>query len=121
MPTNVRKPLISIITVVLNGEKYLEETILSIINQTYDNVEYIIIDGGSTDGTLNIISKYVEEIIRVTEREIIAAMQLIWERMKIIVEPSSSVTLADLAALGEDFDKRVVKNFGIKTECRTSF
>ena len=48
------KPLISIITVVYNGEMYLEETIQSVINQTYDNVEYIIIDGGSTDGTLNI-------------------------------------------------------------------
>jgi len=52
------KPLISIITVVFNGEKYLEGTIQSVINQTYDNVEYIIIDGGSTDGTLEIIRKY---------------------------------------------------------------
>jgi glycosyltransferase involved in cell wall biosynthesis len=56
------KPLISIITVVFNGEKYLEETIKSVINQTYDNVEYIIIDGGSTDGTLDIIKKYEDKI-----------------------------------------------------------
>lgn len=56
------KPLISIITVVYNGEKYLEETIQSVINQTYDNVEYIIIDGGSTDGTLDIIKKYKNQI-----------------------------------------------------------
>ena len=56
------KPLISIITVVYNGEKYLEETIQSAINQTYDNVEYIIIDGGSTDGTLEIIKKYEDKI-----------------------------------------------------------
>ena len=56
------KPLISIITVVYNGEKYLEETIQSVINQTYDNVEYIIIDGGSTDRTLDIIKKYEDKI-----------------------------------------------------------
>lgn len=56
------KPLITIVTIVFNGEKFLEKTIQSVINQTYDNVEYIIIDGGSTDGTLEVIKRYEHAI-----------------------------------------------------------
>ena len=54
--------LVSIITVVKNNKKYLEETIKSILDQSYKNYEFIIIDGGSTDGTLDIIKKYDDEI-----------------------------------------------------------
>jgi len=56
------KPLVSIITAVYNGEQFLEETIKSVITQTYENFEYIIIDGGSIDGTLDIIKKYEDKI-----------------------------------------------------------
>lgn len=56
------KPLVTIITVVLNGEKYLEETIQSVLKQSYNNVEYIVIDGGSSDGTVDIIKKYDDKI-----------------------------------------------------------
>jgi glycosyltransferase involved in cell wall biosynthesis len=56
------KPLISIITVVFNGKKILEETIQSVISHTYPNIEYIVIDGGSTDGTLEIIRNYEHSI-----------------------------------------------------------
>ena len=53
---------ISIITITLNAERYLGQTIPSVVNQTYSNREYIIVDGGSTDGTLDIIKKYESEI-----------------------------------------------------------
>ena len=62
-----RTPLISIITVVFNGEQHLQQTINSIKHQTYRNIEYIVIDGDSNDGTLDIIrkdssiSKYISE------------------------------------------------------------
>ena len=58
----INHPLISIITVVYNGAKTLEQTIQSVINQPYNNIEYIIIDGGSTDGTLDIIKEYENHI-----------------------------------------------------------
>ncbi|MFH1903525.1 MAG: glycosyltransferase family 2 protein [Candidatus Omnitrophota bacterium] len=58
----VNQPLVSIITVCLNSEKHLEETIKSVLGQTYQNIEYVIIDGGSTDGTLDIIKKYRSRI-----------------------------------------------------------
>ena len=54
--TNV--PIVTVITVVLNGVTHVEETIKSVLSQSYPNIEYIIVDGGSTDGTLEVIKKY---------------------------------------------------------------
>ena len=53
---------ISIITVCYNSEKYLESAIKSVISQNYENIEYIIIDGDSTDSSVDIIEKYQESI-----------------------------------------------------------
>lgn len=55
-------PKISIITITFNSEKTLEETINSIIGQNYENLEYLIIDGGSKDGTMKIVDNYREKI-----------------------------------------------------------
>jgi glycosyltransferase involved in cell wall biosynthesis len=52
------KPIVSIITVVYNSKDLIEKTIQNILSQTYKNIEYIIIDGASTDGTLDIVKKY---------------------------------------------------------------
>jgi len=53
---------ISIVTASFNSEKFIEQTINSILSQNYPNLEYIIIDGGSSDGTVNIIKKYENSI-----------------------------------------------------------
>ncbi len=51
-------PLISVTTVCFNAAQFIEQTMKSVLSQTYPNIEYIIIDGGSTDGTVEILRKY---------------------------------------------------------------
>lgn len=62
------KKIISVITPVYNGEKYIERCIQSILNQTYDKVEHIVVDDGSTDKTLKICSKYKDKIKLISKK-----------------------------------------------------
>ncbi|MEO8886312.1 MAG: glycosyltransferase family 2 protein [Mucilaginibacter sp.] len=59
------KPRLSVITVVYNNAQHIERTLLSVLNQTYTDIEYIVVDGASTDGTLDIINKYTDRITKV--------------------------------------------------------
>jgi len=57
-----KKPRISIITITFNSERFVERAIQSIISQNYENLEYIVVDGSSTDGTVDIIKRYEDKI-----------------------------------------------------------
>lgn len=63
-------PQLSVITIVYNNARDIERTIRSVIEQSYSNIEYIIVDGGSTDGTIDIINKYRDKITTfISERD----------------------------------------------------
>ena len=52
------QPTFSIITITYNAVRLVEQTLLNVLSQSYPNIEYIVIDGGSTDGTVDIIRRY---------------------------------------------------------------
>lgn len=110
------RPLISIITVVFNGEKYLEDTIQSVMTQTYDNVEYIIIDGGSTDGTLDIIKKYEDKIdYWVSEKD-----KGIYDAMNKGIDVSTGEWINFMNAGDEFYNESVINDIfkqNLQTEC----
>ena len=57
-------PCISIVTVVYNGAATIEDTIKSVLSQSYPRLEYVIVDGGSTDGTVEIVRRYEKQLAR---------------------------------------------------------
>jgi len=78
---NPHLPRITVITVVYNGARHLEETIVSVLSQEYANLSYIIIDGCSTDGTQEIIERYRERLaysVSEPDRGIYDAMNKGW-------------------------------------------
>ena len=64
---NRNKPLVSIITPSFNSHKYIEGTIRSVMGQNYPNIEHIIVDGASSDGTIDILMKYDRQIKWISE------------------------------------------------------
>ena len=66
----MRKLRFTIITVCFNAQKYIGETINSVLKQDFDDYEYIIKDGGSTDNTLYIVNSYIEENKKIKENKI---------------------------------------------------
>lgn len=56
------KPKLSVITIVYNNVRHIERTVKSVVNQTYPNIQYIVIDGASTDGTLQVLNQYRDHI-----------------------------------------------------------
>lgn len=56
------QPIINVITIVYNDVENIEKTLKSVLNQSYENIHYIVIDGGSTDGTRQLIEKYQDKL-----------------------------------------------------------
>jgi glycosyltransferase involved in cell wall biosynthesis len=59
---SVELPLVSVITVIFNGRVYVEACLQSVLQQDYPNIEHIVMDGGSSDGTLDVLRQYDDEI-----------------------------------------------------------
>jgi glycosyltransferase involved in cell wall biosynthesis len=99
-------PLISVITVTFNADSFLEKTILSVIEQNYENVEYIIIDGGSTDTTLEILSNYEVHIdLWISEKD-----RNMYDAMNKGMNLSSGAYLNFLNASDYYYDNNVLSN-----------
>lgn len=63
------QPTLSVVTVVYNNIKDIERTVRSVLNQTYPNIEYVVIDGGSTDGTLDVLQRYQPQISKLVSEK----------------------------------------------------
>jgi len=95
----------TIITVCYNAEKTIEQTILSVINQKYSLIEYIIIDGGSSDNTLNIISKYSNSINKIiSEKD-----NGIYDALNKGIKNSTGDIIGILNADDEFFDNSIIE------------
>lgn len=98
-------PKLSVITIVFNNAKDIERTVLSVLNQTYNNIEYIIIDGGSTDGTVKVIRKYENKITWVSEKD-----NGIYDAMNKGLQMAKGEYVLFMNSGDEIYDSRTVEN-----------
>ena len=105
-----RPPLVTVITAVMNGRATLEHNLLSVLEQSHSPVEHVVVDGGSTDGTLELIRRYAPHLRYVTgpDRGIYDAMN---KGLALVPDPESYVIFlnADDAFAGRDTVERVMR------------
>jgi glycosyltransferase involved in cell wall biosynthesis len=97
---------VTVVTVTYNAAGYIEETIQSVVNQTYSNIEYIIIDGASSDGTLGIVDRYRESLTGViSEKD-----NGLYDAMNKAIEMATGEWIVFMNAGDVFYDKNVLEN-----------
>lgn len=105
---------VSLITVVYNAEKYIEDCIKSVIAQTYQNIEYIIVDGASTDNTLSIVDQYKSKITHLVSEKDKGIYDAINKGLSLSTGQIVGVLNADDMLASADIIAEIVKCFEIQ-------
>jgi glycosyltransferase len=105
---------VTLITVTLNSEKFLEEAILSVKSQQYKDIEHIIIDGESTDGTLAIIEKYKDHIAAWVSEKDYSMYDAINKGMRMATGDIIGTLNSDDILASDDVISKIVTNFELK-------
>ena len=113
---NHKKHKISVITVCYNSEKTITETIKSVLNQDYENFEYIIIDGKSTDNTLNIINRYKDKIDVIISEKDKGIYDAINKGIKIATGDVVGILNSDDSFNGHNVLSKINSSFFLKNE-----
>ncbi len=101
---------VSIITVCYNAQAFIENAIKSVVSQTYDNIEYIIVDGNSTDGTMDIVNRYKAKIAKVVSEK----DNGIYDAMNKGVKMSSGDIIYFLGADDTLYDNNVIFDIAVE-------
>lgn len=106
MSQKIKSPKLSIVTIVYNAQNYIEPTIQSIINQTYKNIEYIVVDGASNDKTIEMVKKYEKNINKIISEP----DRGIYDAMNKGIELATGEFIWFMNAGDEIYDSRTVEN-----------